>query len=243
MKRTISSLTLLFLLAGLTETAWAEDKPAAKKPKEALQAFNDLIGPWRATGEPEGTRQEKQKGFWIENLSCEWQFKGEDVWIKLGFDKGKYFAKGELRYQPDKDQYQLTLHTLDKEDLTFVGPFKDSRLTLERTDDKKQESRRLVLTFLHANRFLYRYEVKAAGKKDFAKLWQVGATKEGVPFAGKGDNQPECVVSGGRGTIPVTYKGQTYYVCCSGCRDAFKDDPDKYIREFEEAKKAKEKGK
>jgi YHS domain-containing protein len=41
----------------------------------------------------------------------------------------------------------------------------------------------------------------------------------------------------------VLYKGKTYYVCCSGCRDAFKDDPEKYIKEFEErkAKEAKEK--
>ena len=52
-------------------------------------------------------------------------------------------------------------------------------------------------------------------------MYQVGATKEGVPFAG-GDGKPECVVSGGLGTMPVMYKGKTYYVCCSGCRDAFK---------------------
>ena len=46
--------------------------------------------------------------------------------------------------------------------------------------------------------------------------------------------------SGGRGTIPVTYKGQTYYVCCTGCRDAFKEDPEKYLKEYAE-RKAKEK--
>jgi len=24
----------------------------------------------------------------------------------------------------------------------------------------------------------------------------------------------------------------TYYVCCSGCRDAFNENPEKYIKEF-----------
>ena len=72
----------------------------------------------------------------------------------------------------------------------------------------------------------------------FAPVFQVGATKEGVEFAGD-DGKPECVVSGGLGTMPVTYKGKTYYVCCTGCRDAFKDDPEKFIKEAEA--KAKEK--
>ena len=47
-------------------------------------------------------------------------------------------------------------------------------------------------------------------------------------------------VSGGIGTIPVTYMGKTYYVCCTGCRDAFRDEPEKYIKEFEARKKKKD---
>ena len=33
------------------------------------------------------------------------------------------------------------------------------------------------------------------------------------------------------------YMGKTYYVCCGGCKDAFNDDPAKYVKEFEERKK------
>ena len=40
--------------------------------------------------------------------------------------------------------------------------------------------------------------------------------------------------------MTTSYKGKTYYFCCTGCRDAFKDNPEKYIKEFE-ARKAKEK--
>ncbi|MBU6293541.1 MAG: YHS domain-containing protein, partial [Planctomycetes bacterium] len=40
------------------------------------------------------------------------------------------------------------------------------------------------------------------------------------------------------GTSTVSYKGETFYVCCSGCRDAFNENPEKYVKEFK-AKKGK----
>jgi hypothetical protein len=237
-------------LAVLTMVGWflcaqlavpADEKPK-RTPKQALKAFNDLIGSWKGTGIPEGPLEVQQRDFWTEKLSWEWQFKRSDAWLKVAIDKGKYFTKGELRYLPDKDQFQLTLETTAKESLTFTGPYKEKErvLSLERTDDKKKESQRLVFSFIHGNRFLYRYEVKPEKRRVFAKKYQVGATKDGVAFA-SGDGKPECVVSGGLGKITVTYKGKTYYVCCTGCRDAFKEDPERYIKEYEERQKAKEK--
>ncbi len=212
--------------------------PAKRSAREALKPFNDLIGSWRGTGTPEGTREEKQKGFWIETLNWSWQFKGDDAWLTATIDKGKYFTKGELRYLADKDSYQLTLTTAAKDRVVFTGKLDDGRLTLTREDDKTKETQQIVVTLLHSNRYLYRYEVKPSGKTLFAKCYQVGCTKEGEDFAA-GDGKPECVVSGGLGRTVVTYKGQTYYVCCSGCADAFKDNPEKYIKEFEAKKKAK----
>ena len=55
-----------------------------------------------------------------------------------------------------------------------------------------------------------------------------------------GDGKPECIVSGGAGTMAVSYMGKTYYVCCSGCRSEFNESPAKYVKEYEE-KKAKKK--
>ena len=236
----VRNVLLLALVLSAGPHMLAADPPAKRKPKEALQAFNDLIGSWRATGTPEGTREERQRGFWTETLTWEWQFKGADAWLKIAFDKGKHFSKGELHYLPEKDHYQLTLVTNDKQTLTFTGTLDDRRLTLVREDDKKKQTQQLIVTLLHSNRFLYRYEVKPQDRPLFTKVYQVGATKEGEPFA-SGDGKPECVVSGGLGTIRVSYKGKDYYVCCSGCRDAFKEEPEKYIKEFEE-RKAKEKG-
>src|SRR5205814_9666959 len=133
----------------------------------------------------------------------------------------------ELRYVPDKDAFSLALRTPAKETLTFTGSFQNKVLTLERQG--KDETQRLVFTLLHENRFLYRYEVRPAGKTLFAKQYSVGVTKEGIPFAA-GDGKPECIVSGGLGTTPVLYMGKTYYVCCGGCRDEFRENPEKYIK-------------
>ena len=35
----------------------------------------------------------------------------------------------------------------------------------------------------------------------------------------------------------VQYMGETFYVCCSGCADAFKENPKKYVDEFKAKKK------
>jgi len=226
------------------------DTPKTIKPKDALQPFNVLVGSWRGNGVPDsGTKEERLANAWNETIAWEWKFKGDDAWLELTFQKSKNFTKGELRYTPEKDakesappRFTLTLTHIDKSTSTFVGIFtdKDNKvLTLTRADGPAGEEQRMVFNLLHHNRHLYRFETRPAGTTvAFTRKYQVGATKEGVAFADvpKG---PECIVSGGLGTIRVTYQGKDYWVCCSGCRDEFRADPEKYIKEA--AAKAKEK--
>lgn len=229
----VVALVLAIAVSG-TYPIRADDPPAKRTPRQALHAFGDLIGSWRGTGTPTVPIGAKPD-FWIETIAWQWQFKGDDAWLKVKFDKSKQFTDGELHYLPEKDEYALTLRTPKKETLTFTGPLKDRKLTLDRTQNG--EVHRLVFTLLHPERYLYTYQVRPAGKVLFARKYQVGATKEGVAFAA-GDGKPECVVSGGLGTMPVMYQGKTYYVCCSGCRTEFNENPAKYVAEYE-AKKAK----
>jgi hypothetical protein len=207
--------------------------------RDALRPFNVLVGSWKATGYPEGTREERAAGMWTETISWVWRFDSDDAWLEVEFEKSKHFTRGELRYSSEKKNYQLTLTSPDKSKLTFAGTLKDKVLTLNRTGGPAGEEQRLVFSLLHFNRHLYRFETRAAGSPvPFTRHFQVGATKEGVPFANvpKG---PECIVSGGLGTSKVSYNGKDYYVCCSGCRDAFKENPEKYIKEAEAKAKAK----
>lgn len=236
MKNRISCL-FLFLLLGV---ALAEP---AKPSRELLQPLNGLVGLWNASGSPEGTREEKQKGHWIETLDLQWKFKGDDAWLEVKFDKGKYFTKGEIRADKEANRFTLKLETTAQETWLFRGTLKEPTLVFERIDDKTKESQKLTFSLLHENRIIYRFEVKPNGKTFFTKLYTVGATKDGEEFAKIGVSERECVVSGGTGTSTVTYKGKTYYVCCSGCRDEFNANPEKYVAAFEKKRAESEKGK
>jgi hypothetical protein len=230
---------LVLLCTGLA--SWADESPR-QTPRDALRPFNDLIGSWRCTGEPEGTREQKQRGFWVETVQWEWQFKGDDAWLTARFDKSKHFLRGELRALPEPGRFTLRLESLNKEQLEYTGALADRKLTVERSDAATGETHRLVFTLLHNNRFVYRAETKPADRPLFTRRYQVGATKEGVPFAALATTAPECIVSGGLGTMPVTYQGETYYVCCTGCRDAFREEPEKYIKEYKEKLARAQKG-
>ena len=214
----------------------AEPTPSAK---DALQPFNGLIAAWKGTGYPDGTRDERAKGFWVEKHDWSWQFQGEDAWLKLTIADGKHFRSGTLRYLPKTKQYELALTALDKTEHMFVGTLaigkqKEAVLTVERTVGS--ETQQIALTMLHSNRYLVQLATKPKDAKAFTRVWQVGATKEGEPFA-ELNKGPECIVSGGRGTMSVSYKGKMYFVCCSGCKDEFNADPEKYIRLAAEKKK------
>lgn len=224
----ILSLCLVPLLAHASEPVTS---------RTALQSLHDLIGSWKATGEPLlGSREERLKGFWVENIAWSWKFKGDDAWLKADFTKGKYYQSAEMRYDPATEKYRLKLTMTEKKPLVFEGTRQDRKLILERTDETSKDVHRLTFNLLHAERHLVRYEVQPGGKTRFVGQWQIGATKQGVPFATT-QAMRECLVSGGLGTSPVMYKGVTYYVCCSGCRDAFNEEPEKYIQEFEAKRK------
>jgi hypothetical protein len=236
------------VFAGLL-LAQAPAPPSERSDKEALQPFNDLIGTWKCTGTPSGSKEEQVRNFWTEKLEIQWQFKGKNAWLLFEFKKGERqpaattplvpMVRGELRPIPKSDGYQFDLVTAgtagDKKH-TFTGRRVGKQLTLEREENDVEH--KITFTFLHSNRFLYRYDTRPAGKALPTRHWQVGATKEGEAFAA-GSGKPECIVSGGLGTMAVSYQGKTYYVCCSGCRSEFNENPAKYVAEFEMKKSKK----
>ncbi len=227
----------MFMLLLLSLGAMPDDK---SNPKDALKGFQELIGAWRGTGEPgTGTASEKSRGFWKETISWSWKFKGDDAWLAFTIDKGKYYTQGELRSLGD-DKFQLLMTAPDGKKQTFEGKLASNgrKLVAERIDSDRNEDARLTISLVGDIRFQYLLETRPRDRKLYTKLAQIGATREGESLAGAAkSNAPECVVSGGLGTMKVSYKGETYYVCCSGCAEAFKDTPEKYIAEFKAKKK------
>ena len=80
--------------------------------------------------------------------------------------------------------------------------------------------------------------------KQFGPLDSVRQQRVGTSFAvADSDNPgPKCIISGGLGSMNVTYKGKSYPVCCSGCAAAFNDDPERWLAKLaeNEAKKKKD---
>jgi len=225
------------LLPALMIALSVSAEPARPTAREALKPFNQLVGRWKGSGAPDGTPDQRQKGHWTETVAWEWQFKGDDAWLTVAFENGKHFTRGEVRANPARDGFVLKLSTPDKVVKEFAGAFKDRNLVFERADPAAKTVERLTVALLHDNRVTYRLETKPDRGTLWTKKYQVGLTKEGVAFADVGPAANECIVSGGNGTMAVSHNGKTYYVCCSGCRDEFKADPEKYVKEWEAKRK------
>src|SRR5689334_745388 len=74
---------VLLLTPGLDDTPKATPPTS---PKEALQPLGVLIGSWKGSGAPEGTREERAAGAWSETASWEWKFKNQDAWLAVTFE-------------------------------------------------------------------------------------------------------------------------------------------------------------
>jgi len=221
----------LFPLLGLffaLDSAPAADKDDS--PKAALQAFNDYIGSWTGDGKA-------KKSSWAETVEWGWRFKGTDCWLTFKTKGGKFFKSGELKWLPDKKLYQFTAIDPKDEKLVLEGKIEKDYLTLNGTNPKTKEQIRLKMFNAGDGAFFnYRLEHARAGAKLFLTDCEVRAKKEGVALV-KGKKGPECVVSGGLGTMAILYKGRTFYVCCGGCRDAFNENPEQFVKAFDAKKK------
>ena len=230
-----ATLGALLLGAGLflAKAPAADTKDKAEK-REALKALQDFIGGWKGSG---GVKKPGAR-LWSGTIDWSWRFKGDDIWLGLKIEKGEQLVGGELRYLPAKSVYQFTALDAKGKKSTFEGTYKNNYLTLLRVDDDNGETQKLVMNLAGDGvRFIYRYDFKPKGKTLFRTSYAMAATKVGESL-GATEKKNECVVSGGVGTMTVSYKGETFYVCCSGCRDEFLANPEKYIKEFK-AKKGK----
>lgn len=207
--------------------------------EEKSRDYNRLIGTWKGAGAPEGTLEVRQKGHWTETVTIVWNFAKADRWLEFQFVDGKLFTKATLRSDPEGKTWTWKGTRPDKTESIYQGAWDGKQFSLVRDIGETKLQERLVVSPLHDNRFLYRLETRTVGGTLWTKTHQVGLTKEGVAFVEPGDTDRECIVSGGKGTMTVSYQGKTYYVCCSGCRDEFKEDPKKYVLAWEEKRKKK----
>lgn len=219
----------MFAIMGASMVQKDAPKADAAKAKKALQEVQDFIGTWKL----EGTQKAGGKtDAWKEDVQWGWKFKGDEAWmgVTFGGGKGKFFSKGDLKYLVEKKKYQLTLAAADKTEQVFEGELAKGALVLVREDAKTKDKYKLTLnTLADGIRFSVKFEKQDGGRGLFASVYNMNGNKDGESFAG-GAKKPECVVTGGAATIQVSHNGKTYYVCCSGCKDAFYETPAKFAK-------------
>ena len=228
--RFIAALTASLLALG---TGAAADKEADTAKAALKEGASEFIGMWK--GEGKGPK----RTFWKEEADWSWKFKDGNAWVAFKVDGNDNLAAGDLRYLPEDKEYELTTTDTDGNKLVYTGKFNARReLELEATDAKTKDLHRMKLyTLANGARMIIKDEVKKGGRGLYLKAFESAVTKEGESFAGGAGTKKECVVTGGLGTIAVSFGGKTFYVCCSGCRDEFNADPAKYVAEFEAKQK------
>ena len=229
----------------LAEDAQPADKNTAPKPAESgldaqkgqLAKLQGLVGSWKGVASP---IRGSDKGACVEKADWAWKFSDKSASLTVQIGDGKYFSTAELHPGKKAGDYLLVAKTADgKGTVHYEGELdKEDKLTLVAKDAPEGMPKRISFRFVaEGARLIVLLEGPSAIGDGYARLAEVGYTRKGSGF-GKGSTGPECVVTGGFGSIEVSYKGQKYYVCCTGCRDYFNDSPEEVLAEYKARKEA-----
>ncbi len=217
----------------------ADETPAAVSSGREIPAefatFEYLIGSWKGVGIPTANRI---RG-WPETHAWAWKFeKGNPVGMSVEMTGDKTLTKAQLVYDRAKKSYTLGGSDAAGKPVSFTGTLDKTgkTLTLDRvgatSDGAKQ---RLTLT-PNANfiRYTLRVAEQEVGSPQFKPIIEVPLGKEGESFAAGSSvaDLPKCIVTGGAATMTVSYQGKSFPLCCSGCKDEFNDNPEKYIKKL-----------
>ncbi|MFQ5733361.1 MAG: hypothetical protein ACE5KM_15585 [Planctomycetaceae bacterium] len=215
---------------------------------ETLKPLQVLVGRWK------GLTRKRASG--TETPQWRWDFSNPRQ-PALAFDSkaSTYFRTGRLTYLPPEGKFQLAAAGKDGITKTYLGtltePVEDASddgktvqrsftLTLTQVDPaprSRERYYRIAFQQLRNDRYLTILSNKAGER---VTEWdRIANQRQGTSFATKLDDYGDktCVVSQGLGTMTVSHKGRTYYVCCSGCKKAFEAEPQKWVDAFAEWRK------
>lgn len=227
--------------------AGSETDRSARR-KQILAAMDPLqivLGQWRGTTQKEvGDFKGLDEPRWV------WDFKSQRDQPALVMEsvESPYFKTARLTFFPERDIYQLTTTGTDSKERIFEGNFSAPAERYQGDDDRlhwkfklelnqingtsPRETWQVVFNQQDNNRYLM--ELSRLQGSRFLRFDTVATQRQGTSFAKSDDDYGEriCIISGGLGTMQVSYQGKSYWVCCTGCKAAFEDDPATWIAEF-----------
>lgn len=199
--------------------------------RQRLAMLQDLVGQWRGVGQ---LRRGSNRGSWIEQGDWQWQFAAEGPALEWTVADGKYVVAARLVPAEKPGTFELHLRATEAGDpAIYHGARGDDGTLVLAADDvaAEQPARITVRLVAGGDRLVVLFERRLGDAERYVRLAEVGYTRVGSQF-GKGQSVPECIVTGGAGTIVVEHDGRTYYVCCSGCRDYFLADPEAVLADY-----------
>jgi YHS domain-containing protein len=218
----------------------ADDSKGREVPA-AFSPLEYLVGSWKGTATPKDSAQSFRG--WPESHTWAWIFtKGKPTGLSLSIRGGKVLAGGKLTYDNAQRRYRLEA-TESKPGgglIAFAGSLDASgkKLVLDQVghDSGAGQPRGTIRLSIRPNANFIRYTMwvdrKDPGDVQFSPSIEVGLTKEGESLAAgaSSSERPKCIVTGGAATMTLTYQGRTFQICCTGCRDEFNENPEKYIK-------------
>ena len=229
--KTVPMIWGLVAAALLGRAVWADEKPAIDPAAKAqLERVQQLVGQWRGVGQP---RRGSVADSWVEQADWAWTFEPNLALVSKNAD-GKYFSAFKLVPAKKAGAYNVVATpAAGGNDMRYSGTLDDSGKLLAIAEEPREGlPDRISFRFVaDGDRLLVLLERKTTGDQ-FARLAEIGYTRQGSGF-GQGKTGPECVVTGGLGTIAVMHKGEKYFVCCTGCLEYFNDNPDEVIAEYQ----------
>jgi YHS domain-containing protein len=223
-------LAVAALAAAVFVGSLVANEGTSREIPEAFVPFEHMIGGWKGMAIPAANRL---KG-WEEIHNWAWKFvKGVPVGMSLELKNDKTLARAQLTYDAATRQYRLEGTDGAGKPVVYVGSLEKKALVLNRVGPTVEGKDRITIR-PNANmiRYTMDFDRQEPGAPQFKNLTAIGLTKEGESFAAGGSaaELPKCIITGGTANMTVTYQGKTYPICCSGCRDEFNDNPEKYVK-------------
>lgn len=226
----------VFVLGGLGARPSLADEPSSDITA-AFEPFEHLIGSWKGSGIPTADRI---RG-WPEQHAWSWVFdKGNPIGLSVEMTGDQTLKQARLTFDSAKDEYELSGEDPSGQPFVFRGKLDQGGrvLVLERQEPLEGGVAQRLTFRLMTNKIRYVIwdERHEPGSPRFSRFIDVNMGKEGETFAaGSGTaNLPQCILTGGAATMSVTYQGKSYPVCCTGCRDEFQADPERYAKKAAE---------
>jgi hypothetical protein len=219
----------------------------------ALKPLQIVMGKWEGVFKNGGVGETHD---WVWDLQTDKKYPA----LAVSAPDGKFFTHARITYDPASSKFRM--ETVDKENVVrkFEGGWEAEPAEVPADDGKSfYRTFKLKLTEIAnedlSHRWEYvlsqqnnnRYQLYASratsSSSRFTLRDVLGSQRSGTSFAQSDDDFGErtCIISQGLGTISVSYQGKSYYVCCTGCKAAFEDDPEMWIARFEEMKAEKKK--